>query len=189
MGYRFRHSICNEVYQGWDFDKAAKHIRETGYDGIEIAPFTLAEDPATIPPDARAEYRRIIAEEGLVFAGLQWLMVSPRACTSPRPTRISAPFLDPHRPPGRLCADLGPNGIMVFGSPCSAAHRRFHREEATRRFTDGLASVAPHASSAVSASSSSLPFSPDRCRAVSRRSGIHRPANRQPGHPDDVRFS
>ena len=31
----FRHSICNEVYQGWDFAKACRHIKETGYTGIE----------------------------------------------------------------------------------------------------------------------------------------------------------
>ncbi len=147
MGYRFRHSICNEVYQGWDFDKAARHIRETGYDGIEIAPFTLAEDPATIPAEARAEYRRIISDEGLVFAGLHWLMVSPKGLhvTTPdddlreRSWTHIVHLID-------LCADLGPNGVMVFGSPlqrCTTGGST--REESTKRFVDGLSSVAPHA--------------------------------------------
>ena len=40
-----------------------------GYDGIEIAPFTLAEKPSDMTSAQRAEYRDIIASEGLVFAG------------------------------------------------------------------------------------------------------------------------
>src|SRR5207248_4800472 len=45
-----------------------------------------------------------------------------------------------------LCADLGPDGIMVFGSPAQrAATGGSTPAEATRRFVDGLASVAPHA--------------------------------------------
>lgn len=147
MGYRFRHSICNEVYQGWDFDKAARHIRETGYTGIEIAPFTLAEDPATIPADARAEYRRIIGDEGLTFVGLHWLMVSPKGLhvTTPDDDLRSRSWdhilrlID-------LCADLGPNGVMVFGSPLQRGTTGGStREEATKRYVDGLAGVAGHA--------------------------------------------
>ncbi len=179
----------NEVYQGWDFDKAAKHIRETGFDGIEKRSVHPGRGSRHYPADARAEYRRIIAEEGLVFAGLQWLMVSPRACTSPRPTRISAPSWTHIVHLVDLCADLGPNGIMVFGSPCSAAHRRFHREEATRRFTDGLASVplmpaarCPHPRRACPRTRADVVLSLDEAASIV-------PPNRQPGHPDDVRFS
>jgi sugar phosphate isomerase/epimerase len=45
-----------------------------------------------------------------------------------------------------LCADLGPDGIMVFGSPAQRASTGGStRAEATLRYVDGLASVAPHA--------------------------------------------
>ena len=45
-----------------------------------------------------------------------------------------------------LCADLGPDGIMVFGSPAQRASTGGSTPaEATRRYVDGLASVAPHA--------------------------------------------
>src|SRR5207248_5402468 len=45
-----------------------------------------------------------------------------------------------------LCADLGPDGIMVFGSPAQrAATGGSTPSEATRRYVEGLASVAPHA--------------------------------------------
>jgi D-psicose/D-tagatose/L-ribulose 3-epimerase len=45
-----------------------------------------------------------------------------------------------------LCADLGPNGVMVFGSPKQRSTTGgATREQATRNYIDGLAGVAPHA--------------------------------------------
>ena len=45
-----------------------------------------------------------------------------------------------------LCADLGPDGVMVFGSPKQRATTGgLTREQATRNYVDGLAGVAPHA--------------------------------------------
>jgi D-psicose/D-tagatose/L-ribulose 3-epimerase len=145
--YSFRHSICNEVYQGWDFAKACRHIKDTGYQGIEIAPFTLSEDPCTISAAERRNYSDIIRSEGLAFVGLHWLMVAPKGLHVTTPdddlrtrgwTHIRG-LVD-------LCADLGPGGVMVFGSPLQRGTTGgSSREEATRRFTEGLASVAPHA--------------------------------------------
>src|SRR5512145_1867925 len=78
MPYPFRHAICNEVFEKWKFADTCKAVLQAGYDGIEIAPFTLAEDPATITAAQRREYRDMIKSEGLEFAGLHWLMVSPK---------------------------------------------------------------------------------------------------------------
>jgi sugar phosphate isomerase/epimerase len=45
-----------------------------------------------------------------------------------------------------LCADLGPDGVMVFGSPNQRATTGgLTREQATRHYIDGLAAVAPQA--------------------------------------------
>ena len=77
MPHRLRHAICNEVFENWDFADACRAIRKAGYSGIEIAPFTLAEDPSTLTPERRRECRDIITSEGLQFVGLHWLMVSP----------------------------------------------------------------------------------------------------------------
>lgn len=151
MAYQFRLSLCNEAYSGWAFDKVCRHIRETGFEGIEIAPFTLAEDPAGIPPSRRCEYRDIIRSEGLEFVGLHWLLAAPKGLhvTTPdaalreRSWRHVHDLID-------LCADLAGDreqcGVMVFGSP---QQRRTTdgatRVEATARFAEGLASVAGHA--------------------------------------------
>src|ERR1039457_3947586 len=74
----FRHSICNEAFDKWLFADACRAIRKAGYTGIEIAPFTLAPTPGEITAAQRAEYRDIMGAEGLQFAGLHWLMVSPK---------------------------------------------------------------------------------------------------------------
>jgi sugar phosphate isomerase/epimerase len=149
MGYQFRHAICNEIYQGWDFAEACRHMKRTGYSGIEIAPFTLAEDPATLNAAARREHRRIIEDEGLVFVGLHWLMVAPKGLhvTTPEDDLRNRSWLHIRRLVD-LCADLGDGGVMVFGSPLQRGTTGGStREEATRRYIDGLASVAPHAHS------------------------------------------
>src|ERR1700719_650507 len=78
MAFSFRHSICNEAFEKWPFADACKAIRKAGYTGIEIAPFTLAEDPANVTAAQHREYADIMAAEGLEFVGLHWLMVSPK---------------------------------------------------------------------------------------------------------------
>jgi sugar phosphate isomerase/epimerase len=147
MSYRFRHSMCNEAFEGRPFAEMCAAIRHAGYTGIEIAPFTLAESPSGIGAGTRKEYRDIMQSEGLEFAGLHWLMVSPKGLhvTSPdgelrgRSWGHIRELID-------LCADLGPNGVMVFGSPKQRSTTGgLTRAEATRNFIDGLAGVAPHA--------------------------------------------
>jgi len=149
MSYQFRHAICNEAYEGWDFAKACKSMKSFGYDAIEIAPFTLAERPSDISAVQRKEYAKVIREEGLVFAGLHWLMVSPKGLHVTTPDEdLRTKSWEHIRDLVDLCADLGPNGVMVFGSP---VQRRttggLSREEATRHYVNGLAAVAPHAAS------------------------------------------
>jgi D-psicose/D-tagatose/L-ribulose 3-epimerase len=145
----FRHAICNEAFEKYDFRDACRIIRSAGYTGIEIAPFTLAADPLDVSPAQRAEYRRIMSEEGLSFVGLHWLMVSPKPlhvttadnALREESWRYVANLVD-------LCADLGPSGVMVFGSPKQRATTPgTTREEAKQRWMEGLARVAPHAES------------------------------------------
>lgn len=142
-----RHAVCNEAFQGWSFADVAKFVRSCGYQGLEIAPFTLAETPVAITQAERAQYRDILRSEGLEFAGLHWLMVSPKGLhvTTPdnalreRSWRHIRDLID-------LCADLGPNGVMVFGSPQQRSTVDGSTvAEATSRYVDGLAGAAPHA--------------------------------------------
>jgi len=147
MSYRFRQAMCNEAFNRWPFADACQAMRKAGYEGIEIAPFTLAEDPATITAAQRREYRNTMESAGLKFVGLHWLMISPKGLHVTTPDIALREKSWTHiRSLIDLCADLGPGGIMVFGSPAQrAATGGSTPAEATRRYIDGLASVAPHA--------------------------------------------
>ena len=147
MSYHFRHAICNEAFEKFAFSDACRAIRSAGYEGIEIAPFTLAEDPAAIPAQRRRECRSIIESEGLKFVGLHWLMVSPKGLHVTTPdAALRARSWQHIRNLIDLCADLGSGGVMVFGSPGQRATTGgLSREQATRHYVEGLASVAPHA--------------------------------------------
>jgi D-psicose/D-tagatose/L-ribulose 3-epimerase len=147
MSYVFRHATCNEGFKDWDFAQAAGTIRKIGYTGIELAPFTLAEDATTLSAEKRREYRRIIESEGLTFVGLHWLLVGPKDIHVTTPDRAIRErswqyvhgLID-------LCADLGPNGVMVFGSPKQRASTGgISPQEAKKHFVEGLAGLADHA--------------------------------------------
>jgi sugar phosphate isomerase/epimerase len=149
LGFPFRQSICNEIYGKTPLREACRSARAIGYTGIEIAPFTLAEDPADLTPAARREHRDAIASEGLTFVGLHWLMVSPpglHVTTADR--RLRERSWQHIRNLIDLCADLGDNGIMVFGSPKQRSTTPgVSIAEATRHYVGGLAAAAPHAES------------------------------------------
>jgi len=147
MSFAFRHAMCNEPFGQLPLAETCRAIRRAGYSGIEIAPFTLAETPAAITPAQRTECRDLIQSEGLVFAGLHWLMVSPKGLHVTTPdAELRRRSWDHIRALIDLCADLGPHGVMVFGSPQQRSTTGGStRQEATRRFIDGLAGVAPHA--------------------------------------------
>jgi D-psicose/D-tagatose/L-ribulose 3-epimerase len=143
----FRHSTCNEAFEKWPFADACKAIRKIGYTGIEIAPFTLAERPTDVTAAQRREYRDIMQSEGLTFVGLHWLMVSPKGLHVTTPDVALRERSWQHiRDLIDLSADLGPDGVLVFGSPKQRSTTGgLTREEATRNYIDGLRSVAPHA--------------------------------------------
>ena len=142
-----RHAICNEMFQAWSFADAAKFVRSAGYAGLEIAPFTLAESASAISAGERAGYRDILNSEGLSFVGLHWLMVSPKGLHVTTPDAALRERSWQHiRDLIDLCADLGPDGVMVFGSPVQRSTVDGSTvEEATARYVEGLSAVAPQA--------------------------------------------
>jgi len=166
MSAPFHYAMCNEAFEGQPFDEVCRLLRRAGYEGIEIAPFTLAADPLDIAPAQRAEYRSVMAGEGLRFVGLHWLLVTKK------PIHVSTPDRDLRERSWQhvrnlvdLCADLAgngeSNGVMVFGSPKQRSSTGgLTAAEARRNFVDGLASVAPHAAErGVTILMEALPFS------------------------------
>jgi len=147
MPHKFKQAICNEMYEKRPLKDVVNSIRQIGYEGIEIAPFTLAEKPSDISAAQRREYRDTIRSAGLGFVGLHWLMVSPKGLhvtTPDRDLRVRSwrhidGLID-------LCADLGDHGVMVFGSPVQRGTTDgINRDDAMKNYVEGLAGVTPHA--------------------------------------------
>ena len=110
-------AICNETFLDWSFPKAFSFARECGYTGIEIAPFTIANDVKEISAEKRTEVRRQAAAAGLEVIGLHWLLAKTNGyyLTSPDEAvrRRTAEYL---KELARCCRDLG-GRVLVFGSP------------------------------------------------------------------------
>lgn len=141
--------MCNEAFGDTPFPDVCRVLKDAGYTGIEIAPFTLSETPGSIDAARRVELASVMKSEGLEFAGLHWLMVSPPGLHVTTPDDALRERSWNHiRELIDLCADLGPNGVLVFGSPKQRSTTGgTSREEATQRYIEGLARVAPQAES------------------------------------------
>ena len=112
-----KYAICNETYQKWSFEKTCEHIAATGYDGVEIAPFTLKEDPRELTVDEAAEFGRIAKDAGLEVVGLHWLLVKPlgmHLTTTDDVVRAATTEFGQHL--ARLCGAMD-GKVMVWGSP------------------------------------------------------------------------
>jgi D-psicose/D-tagatose/L-ribulose 3-epimerase len=142
----FKYSICNEVFEKWDFAAQCRAIKAAGYEGVEIAPFTLADHLDEISAARRRELSNIMRSEGIRFAGLHWLLITPKWLhITPADRAIREKSWDYFTRLIDFCADLGDKGIMVLGSPKQRASQGSSAEEATKHLKSGLAKVAPHA--------------------------------------------
>jgi D-psicose/D-tagatose/L-ribulose 3-epimerase len=123
-------------------------MRTAGYQGVEIAPFTLFGDfsaPAGQDAKVVAGIKRGLAGSGIAFAGLHWLFIKPEGLhitTGDRKLRRRA--WDHLRRLLDLAGELG-GGPLILGSPKQRASRDMSRERALGNFTEGLANIADYA--------------------------------------------
>ena len=147
-------AVCNEMFGQTPFEQVCKEIAALGYGGLEIAPFTLAEDPAGLPETRRAELRGAMKNEGLCFVGLHWLLMTPSGLhMTTRDEAVRTRTWEYLHRLIDLCADLAVckgeyNAVMVIGSPKQrSAIDGMTPREAVNIFTHELAHTAPHAES------------------------------------------
>src|SRR5713101_2837779 len=121
-----RFAICNETFEGWDFERVCRTVAGLGYEGLEIAPFTLAPLITDVSADQRRLLRHQAEDKGLTLLGLHWLLARTEGLHLPSPDeavrRRTALYLVEL---ARCCHDLG-GDVLVFGSP------------AQRRIPEGL---------------------------------------------------
>lgn len=69
-----RFGICNELFEGWEFGQVCRTVKALGFDGLEIAPFTLAPTINDITLGRLRELRTLAEEAELSVIGLHWLL-------------------------------------------------------------------------------------------------------------------
>lgn len=139
-----RFAICNETFEGWSWERVCRFVAETGYDGIEIAPFTFAPSVESVTAERRREIRRVAEESGLEIVGLHWLFVSPPglhvhthdAAIRQRTADYLKALID-------FAGDIGAP-LMVFGSPKARTLENGDFAGAWQRMQETFRSVLPH---------------------------------------------
>jgi sugar phosphate isomerase/epimerase len=134
--------ICNETWQGWDFDATCEAIAAAGYDGVEVAPFTLDDDPRNLTESAAKQFGSAARAAGLEVIGLHWLLVKPAGMHLTTPDeQVRKNTIEFARHLARLCAAMG-GTIMVWGSPKQRNIAEGEsREEAHRRAADAMRQI------------------------------------------------
>lgn len=142
-------ALCNEVLQPMPFAEQCAFARVLGYEGLELAPFTISDTPDQLTSTQIAQTRRAASDAGIAIVGLHWLLVKPvgLSITSADPA-LRSRTVDVMRRLIDLCAELG-GAYLVHGSP---AQRRTPQGEthsaALARATECWAQAAEHARAA-----------------------------------------
>ena len=139
-----RYAACNELVHDRTFPEACTLIARQGYQGIELAPYSLADNPLRISPRRAHEIRRTIEEAGLTCVGLHWLLKAPTGLhiTTPDVT-VRRRSWDAVRFLVDFCHGVG-GTLVVLGSGKQRGTQGISRDRAMTIFSEELAALAPH---------------------------------------------
>jgi sugar phosphate isomerase/epimerase len=139
-------ALCNEVLQPLPFEQQCTIAAALGYEGLEVAPFTLADDPMAISDAEATVFRRMAEDAGVAIHGLHWLLVAPPglslvsadAALRARTTAVMQRMVE-------LCRLMG-GRYLVHGSPKQRSVPAGEtRAAALDRLRDALAQAARRA--------------------------------------------
>lgn len=110
-------AICNELFEGWAFERIVDCAAQVGYQGIELAPFTFGDSVTDISSEERRAIRKTAEAAGLEIVGLHWLLTKPEGLHLMHPDKeVREKTVDYLCQLVEFCADVG-GWIMTFGSP------------------------------------------------------------------------
>ena len=144
-----RIALCNEVIAPMPFPAQCVYAAKLGYDGLEIAPYTLSDEPHRLGSAQLAAARAAAADAGIAITGLHWLLVKPAGLSiSTRDDAVRRRSIEVMLALIDQCAELG-GRYLVHGSP----HQRRVEPGETRaaalaRAQDSFAAVAERAEKA-----------------------------------------
>ena len=137
-------ALCNEVLAGRPLAEQCRLAAALGYQGLEIAPFTLADDPSTLTERDAAGWREAASAHGLAVSSLHWVLVKPAGLSlTSDDAGVRGRTLDLLR---RLIAVAAAAGarVLVHGSPTQRSPQPGQSAaEALARLEDALAQLAP----------------------------------------------
>lgn len=140
--------LCNEVIRSLSFPDQCKFARDTGYDGLEIAPFTLGDDPRQVSSSQIREMRSVAEGEGVEIAGLHWLLAAPAGLSiTAAADAVAATTLEVGRRLVDLCSELG-GRYLVHGSPAQRVLEPGSEADGRRRGNTYFAAIAEAAKAA-----------------------------------------
>ena len=113
---KWKYSLCNEMFENWALSKIAATAADLGYQGIELAPYTLAPLVTDLSAEDRKRIRQDVEGAGMKVSGLHWILAKT-------PFQLNAPDRERREAASKylldlidFCADVG-GEILVFGSP------------------------------------------------------------------------
>jgi len=116
-----RLSLCNEVIRELPFAEQCAFAAAVGYQGLEIAPFTLCDDPRDLEMAAVAAVRGALQAEGLACSSLHWLLVTPEGLSiTTADESVRRRTIEVMCRLVQLAAELGAD-VLVHGSPVQRA--------------------------------------------------------------------
>ncbi len=116
-----RLSLCNEVIRELPFERQCAFAAAVGYQGLEIAPFTLSDEPQKLDAAAIAMVRESLKAEGLACSSLHWLLLAPKGLSiTTADEAVRRRTVEVMRRLIELAAELGVE-VLVHGSPAQRA--------------------------------------------------------------------
>ncbi len=147
-------ALCNEMFQHWSLENQFEAFKTWGYDGVELAPFSL--DPeyvngmsetmslARIDSSIRKHIRLCAQKNALQISGIHWILAKTSGyhittCDSSVRKRTSDYLAEL----AIFCAELG-GSYMVLGSPAQRNIAKGQtRAEAMDNALDAISRVLP----------------------------------------------
>jgi sugar phosphate isomerase/epimerase len=141
-------SLCNEVIAEYDFARQCDFAARLGYDGIELAPYTVSDEPTKLTAAERARLRKAAADAGIGITSLHYLMRAPAGLSITSADEMQRKrTIDVMRGLCALAADLGAK-VLVHGSPDQRRLDEEHESEGRRRGVACFAAIADAAAAA-----------------------------------------
>lgn len=142
-------SLCNEVLQPLPLAAQCAAAARMGYDALEIAPFTLADDPTTLDAANARQVRDTVHAHGLQVSSLHWLLVKPEGLSLVTDdAALLRRTLDLLRRLIDFAAACGAP-VLVHGSPKQRSPLPGQTQaKAVERFETAMAELALHAQAA-----------------------------------------